>query len=836
MVFLMTSLPIDSLLPRLLGTLQVKKNIILKASPGSGKTTRVPRAILEGSILKPHEEIWVLEPRRVAAKYSALRVAEELGEEIGKRVGYQFRFENKTSRETKLRFLTEGMFSRLLLSNPKLEGVGAVILDEFHERHLQTDTALSLLNCLQRTYRPDLYILVMSATLDTDLLSKFLKEPVVLDLESKPFPLTVEYLASSSEKPLELKIKEVLRNHPQLSSPGDVLVFLPGKGEIRRTLEALETLPQLKDFLILPLHGDLTKEEQDLAIRPQKKRKIVLSTNLAETSLTIEGVNLVIDSGLERQAAFSWWTGLPSLTTRKISRASAEQRAGRAARTGPGLCLRLFSQGEFESRPAFTTPEIMRSDLSQVLLEMKSVGLTELPEFAWLESPSPDSLQAAENLLAVLGATVSTGGTLTPLGKQMSRIPAPPRISKLLLEAGSLGCFESALKLSALISEQALSDLDAVECLPKAPSFSVKRAQEHYRRHFQEAKSDSNSKNLSLAVLRAFPDRIGKIRKERSQQRSQSHQLEMILCSGGSALVPMTAFSLAHDFFIVLEVQETSHGNTSNSKVHARALLAIEETQLLDLPDSILKESEELFWDSGKKRLTSKSLLRLGSLILEEKDSTPAKDLKSFEFFFKASTGKKSESLKQWSDWIEALSAFVQKELVETHLSRNLLVAKRLGLPELSPLGLGEKLSQGPWNDFSLASFQSEDWEDILGRCFLNEKVHLLNSLTPVQLSLPSGRKATIHYPLNRNPWIESRLQDFFGLTETPTVLDKTLPLTLHLLAPNQRAIQVTQDLKSFWKNQYPEIKKELSRRYPKHAWPDDTSKPWIPKPRPKGP
>jgi len=298
----------------------------------------------------------------------------------------------------------------------------------------------------------------------------------------------------------------------------------------------------------------------------------------------------------------------------------------------------------------------------------------------------------------------------------------------------------------------------------------------------------------------------------------------------------MTAFSLAHDFFIVLDIQETTHGPSLNSKVHARSLLAIEETQLLDLPDSILKDSEELFWDANKKRLVSKSFLRLGNLNLEERDSIPPRDFNSFEFFFKASTGKKLDSLKQWSDWIEALSAFAPKEQIETHLSRNLLVAKKLGLPELLPAELGEKLSQWPWKEFSLSSFESQDWEEVFGHCILNEKSYLLTSLTPVQFSLPNGRKATIHYPLNRNPWIESRLQDFFGLTKTPTVLENTLPLTLHLLAPNQRAIQVTQDLESFWKNQYPEIKKELSRRYPKHAWPDDTSKPMILKQRPKGP
>lgn len=832
----MISLPIDPLLPKLLETLQVKKNVILKASPGSGKTTRVPSALLDAAFFDRHQEVWVLEPRRVAAKYSALRVAEELGEEIGKRIGYQFRFENKTSRETRLKFLTEGMFTRLLLSNPNLEGVGAVILDEFHERHLQTDAALSLVRCLQRTSRPDLRILVMSATLDTDLLLQFLDSPALLELEGKPFPLALEYREFSPEKPIELQIKEALKDHPQLSGIGDILIFLPGKREIQRTFETLKTFPALKDFLILPLHGELNKEEQDLAIRPQKKRKIVLSTNLAETSLTIEGVNFVIDSGFERQAAFSWWTGLPSLKTRKISKASSKQRAGRAARTGPGICLRLYSQADFESRPPFTTPEILRSDLSQVLLEMKSIGLSELAEFSWLENPASDALKAAEDLLFMLGATHSRGGTLTAFGKSMSQIPAPPRISKLLLEADKLGCFDSALRLSALISEQALTELDALDCLHKPSTFLVKRSQEQWKKYFRNASAEKDPEKLSLAVLRSFPDRVAKRRESRGQQRSQAHQLELVLSSGGTALIPMTAFSLAHEFFVVLEVQETSYSNSTASKVHARSLLALEETELMDLPKELLQEKEDLQWDPKKKKLFSKTLLFLGNLILEERETPPAPTLKVFETFFKEATGTVLSTINRWSDWVEALSAFVPKEQIETDLSRNLLVAKRLGLSDIAPSQLGEKLSSLPWKDFSLASFQSENWSEVLGECFLAERAHSLNSLTPSLLTLPNGRRVPIHYPLNRNPWVESRLQDFFGMSETPTVLEKTLPLTLHLLAPNQRAIQVTQDLKSFWRNQYPEIKKELSRRYPRHAWPDDTSKPLPPRPKLKGP
>lgn len=826
------SLPIDPLLPQLVKALEEKPNLILQASPGSGKTTRVPRAFLGCSFLGPQQEIWVLEPRRVAAKYSALRIAEEMGEEIGRTIGYQFRFENKTSSQTRLKFLTEGMLMRFLLSDPSLSRVGIVVLDEFHERHLHSDTALNVLSYLQKTKRPDLRIVVMSATLPGEALSGFLQSPAFFQLEGRPHPLSIEYLASPTQKALDLLVRDSVRNELKANSQGDVLVFLPGTAEIRRAEESLAPLIKGQELLLLPLYGDLSKEAQDRAIRPQKQRKVILSTNLAETSLTIEGVNCVIDSGLERQSSFSWWTGIPALKTRAISKASAIQRAGRAARTGPGKCVRLYTQGEFEARPAFTTPELLRSDLSQTLLELKVLGFSELKSFSWFEAPPKDSLEAAEELLFLLGAIKEKSGAITELGMAMSRIPAPPRISRLLLEADKRGCLEAALRLSALILAGELNELDALENLKKPPSFLANRTLDQLRRSFEKSSATFSSSQLPQAVLRGFPDRVAK-RKEHSQtSRNRSGQLELVFSSGGMAEVAMTAFTLHHDFFIALDAQEHGHAGKGISKTVARSLLSLEETDLLDLTPSPLHESSKLVWDKTKKRLTQQVSLCYGQLTLEEKETSPSPSPESFSAFFKEATSFGLSQMLTWADWVEALGRFHKKEQIESILGRILLFTSSQKSPTITPIDLAQQLAEKTGDTYSFDFFCGIDWLQVLSAIFLPNSDHLLSSQVPTHLLLPNGKKAPITYPLNRNPWVESRLQDFFGMKETPAVLSGTVPVTVHLLAPNYRAVQVTQDLSGFWKNHYPEIRKELSRRYPKHAWPEDPTRPLPPKHR----
>lgn len=825
----MLALPIDRLLPQIIEACRQSNRLILQASPGSGKTTRVPSALLDASLFESPKEIWVLEPRRAAAKYSAHRICEERKSRLGDEVGYQFRFENKTGPKTRLKFLTEGIFNRLILSNPSLPQVGIVILDEFHERSVQTDTALSYLRHLQETTRPELKLLVMSATLELDSLERYLQFPKVLRLESPPFPLTIEYEASNAALPLEKQVVFAVKKALNSAHTKDVLVFLPGKREIRRALEQLGSVFSNQDLLILPLHGELDSKEQDLAIRPQVKRKIILATNVAETSLTIEGVNCVIDSGLERQADFSWWTGVHQLKTKPISKASAIQRAGRAARTGPGICIRLFSQPDFDSRLAFTTPEIQRSDLTRLLLDAKALGYLFKDTFEWFQAPSPDALQAAEETLFFLGATQSMKGPLTVIGKRMSEIPAPPRISRFLIQAKIENCLESALHLSALLLEQRLDRTDATECLSQTHNFTEKRIHDQLAGFFgSKTKTQEHPSRLGQALLTAFPDRVAQKRTHSIRTQASHQQIELVMAAGGSSLAELTPFTQGQSFFIVLNIQEDSHHTNRVSRTYARSLFPIEETQLLENPGSFLKEFETLSWDKNRKKVVLKQSLSFGNLILEENERSPHASPEAFVLFLKEATGKTVKNFEDWHQWIDVFCQFGEKQFFEDLIGKLVTVSKELSTSPPSPSALFERLSQEDWEEYSLNFFSQFDWELFLSNWFLNDQMHLLSHLAPSVLQLPNGRKAQIHYPLNQNPWVESRIQDFFGLRESPKLLNGKLPITLHLLAPNQRAIQVTQDLSGFWKNQYASVRKELSRRYPKHAWPEDPSRPVL--------
>lgn len=422
----MTPLPIDSLLLEIIAQLRREKNVVIEAPPGAGKTTRVPSALLP--LVKG--EVLVLEPRRLAARLAARRVASELGERLGETVGYQVRFEDVGGPRTRLRFVTEGVLTRRLLDDPQLAGVGAVILDEFHERHLDGDLALALLRRLQKTTRSELLLVVMSATLNAAPVSRFLDDCPVLRSEGKLHPLQVEYTPHSAA-PLEEQVAGAVGR--LLEETGDVLVFLPGAAEIRRAARALDGLAARKSLLLVPLHGDLSPAEQDRAISPAAQRKIILSTNVAESSVTIEGVRAVIDSGLARVAADSPWTGLPSLEVRRISQASAVQRAGRAGRTATGHVIRLYTAEDFQRRPAADTPEILRRELSQMVLQLRAMRVSEM---AWLDAPPAPALAAAEALLDRLGVL-----------PHMAELPLPPRLSKLVLEAAARGVPEKVVRL-----------------------------------------------------------------------------------------------------------------------------------------------------------------------------------------------------------------------------------------------------------------------------------------------------------------------------------------------------------------------------------------------------
>ena len=797
-----TTLPIEAHLGAIRAHLNRHASLVLIAEPGAGKTTRVPPALLDlpGQIL-------VLEPRRLAARLAATRVAKERGSRIGDEVGYQFRFERVMNNKTRLVFLTEGMLMRWMLDDPKLEKVSAVVLDEFHERHLHGDVALAALRRLQLSTRPDLKLMVMSATLDAESIASYLGDAPVVRVSGKIFEVRVEYAETlARDLYLEKKVAYGVRLALQ-QSPGDILVFLPGMSEIRRAQRELENLP---DNAVFPLHGDLDREAQELALNPNAKRKVILSTNVAETSLTIDGVTAVVDSGLVRQAGYSHWSGLPSLATRTISRASAIQRAGRAGRTAPGFCIRLYSRADFDGRAAFTVPEIQRSDLTQTALEVAVLG-DALP---WLEAPKADAWQAARKLLQRLGALSLRGSggdgesaTLTDLGLKLSHIPAHPRLGRLILAGQEFGCVEKATRLAALLSENALEKYDALAELERhAPHAMVDRTQQRFLEVAQAWKKTGKPAPFEYAVLMAFPDRVAK-------KRGKLPQLEFLMSMGGTAASQDHACLEGHEYFVVLDVAEKKGMRDLKSSVHVRSVVPIDPDWLLDLPD--LKEEDELQWNANRRAVERVSRLRYGALVLSEQVAPPQSDRRTAEFLVDHA----------WPG-LELDQMLASGEVGGVARRLQFLRKHREGFPVLDRSFLREILVE---SCVSATAVKQSDLPvgqltELLWAGFPNDLRLQLDRLAPESVALARGRRVKVNYETDQSPWIESRLQDFFGLAQGPTVLQGQVPLTLHLLAPNRRAVQVTSDLAGFWKRAYAEVRQQLSRRYPRHAWPEDPS------------
>ncbi|MBX6315807.1 MAG: ATP-dependent RNA helicase, partial [Isosphaeraceae bacterium] len=470
----MTPLPIDPLIPEILACLRVGTNLVIVAPPGAGKTTRVPPALVKAELWsRDHPALMMLQPRRIAARAAARRIAEENGWTLGEEVGYQVRFEKKVGPRTRLRVVTEGILNRQLLADPFLEGIGAVVLDEFHERSLHTDLAIALLREVQQSVREDLRLIVMSATLDVEPIARFLGNCPVMRAEGRPYPIEISYHPFPPHTPLPEKVARAVGRALEMGgpgAPGDLLVFLPGAEEIRRSARELEPLARARDLLVLPLHGSLPAEEQDRALRPADRRKVVLATNVAETSLTIEGVSTVIDSGLARYARHDPARGLDRLELGRISRASAAQRAGRAGRTGPGRCLRLWAEREARGRPPFAAPEIPRGALAATVLALHAWGQADPATFGWFEPPPAEAIAGAERLLRMLGALEGEPPRLSPIGAKLLALPVPPRLGRLLLAASEAGWRHEGAALAALLSEKDIVPLASLPGRPDRPA------------------------------------------------------------------------------------------------------------------------------------------------------------------------------------------------------------------------------------------------------------------------------------------------------------------------------------------------------------------------------
>ena len=854
-----SSLPIDPLLAEMVRALADASSLVIEAPPGAGKTTRVPPALLEGSFGKG--EILVLQPRRLPARLAALRVAEEMGEDVGRTVGYSVRFEDVGSQATRIRFMTEGILLRRLLVDKTLRGVSTVILDEFHERHLATDLALALLARLQRESRPDLRLVVMSATLESQPVCDFLGGCPGIRSEGRAFPVAIEYPDVPEDRPLAERIASAVRRAFQDGCQGDLLVFLPGAGEIRRAWEALEPFAQAKNLLVLPLHGDLPPVEQQRAVQPADRPKIILSTNVAETSVTIPGVVAVIDSGLARIASHSPWSGLSRLTVGKISQASAIQRAGRAGRTAPGRAMRLYPRHDFESRRPYEIPEIRRLDLSEALLTLAALGIGDATRFDWFETPDAASLEAGTVLLQKLAAIDGKGG-LTEVGRRMLRFPAHPRLARLLVEGERRGVGEDAAALAALLSEGDISDeakarfgdarnrqgqTEGADLLERLDRFGQARSArfdrgrlrglgvnaraaesaDKARRQLASAlgRSEVPRPNdpeavdaaLAMATLTAFPDRV---MRRRSPGASQA-----ILATGGAAEIgPLPP----GDLMVAVDAEERAApvGQKAGRSVVVRLAVAIEPDWLLDLVPRGLSESDTTLWNPDTGRVDTVARLCYGAVVLDETRKPALASPTASQMLAEAvlaggpsSTGGvldgSGTSLQVKLELLRG--AFPERDipLIDGDQIRGLLTASCEGLT-------------------SLAEFAAVPVEERLRRALSPAVVGMLRDETPEHVRLPGGRQAPVNYEPGKPPWIESRLQDFFGMSTGPAICRGRVPLTLHLLAPNYRAVQVTSDLAGFWQKHYPAIRRELGRRYPRHAWPEDGATATPPPPRPR--
>jgi ATP-dependent helicase HrpB len=830
-------LPVDGLLPELLAALRAGPAVVLQAAPGAGKTTRVPPALLDAG-LAGDKEVWVLEPRRLATRLAAARVAEERGEALGETVGYQIRFEERSGPHTRLRFVTEGVLGRRLLAEPGLASVGAVVLDEFHERNLQGDLALALLRRLQRGGHP-LKLVEMSATLETGPLAEFLGGCPVLASEGRIFPVEVAYLDKVDPRPLEAQVLAGLKRLLPALPVGDVLVFLPGAAEIRRTQASVMDFASRHGFSVLPLHGDLPAAEQDRAVRPSPGKKLILSTNVAESSVTIPGVVAVLDSGLARMPVHSPWTGLPSLQTARISQASAAQRAGRAGRTQPGWALRLYTRTDFDGRPAHETPEIARTDLSETVLALAAAGVSDRRSFPFFQQPPSAALEAAERLLLELGGLDATGA-LTALGKRMLAFPLHPRLARVVVEGEHRGVARAAATAAAILGERDLrrgartrlggppgrplassARSDVLERLADvgaagnraAPGLdaqalaAVERASRQLGRMVDTRQAPPASESaeedaLLLCLLRGFPDRVAR--------RRRPHAPDLVLSSGGSATLDEA--SAVHEPMLLLALDAEVRNGPRGPETRVRVASEVREEWLLELFPERLRDVEALVWNSAQARVDRVGQLLYGELLLDESRRPAPPSPEASQVL--------AEELRK-----TGLTGLVEPEALEGWRARVGFLAEaypEAGFPSPVPdprALLATALAEGRT---SLGELDASQVQASLDALLPPRAQALLVRALPARVSLPGGRSLAIHYPAGAPPYVASRLQDFFGLSEGPRICDGRVALVLHLLAPNQRPVQVTTDLAGFWERHYPALRRELARRYPRHAWPED--------------
>jgi ATP-dependent helicase HrpB len=833
-LFVPEPLPIDSALPELLAALQASRNVVLEAPPGAGKSTRVPLALLDAPWARS-KKILMLEPRRLAARAVATRMAFTLGEAVGRTVGYRTRLETRVGPTTRIEVVTEGILTRWLQRDPALEEVAIVIFDEFHERSLQADLGLALTLDAQGTLREDLRLLVMSATLDGEAVAALLGDAPIVSSQGRSYPVEVRYrerlARGTQERPLADIVASTVVNALD-SESGDALVFLPGQAEIHRTQRSLEERTLPRGCRVLPLYGDLPIDQQDEAIKPSAPgtRKIVLATNIAETSLTIEGVRIVVDSGLERRMRFDPASGMSRLETTRISRASAEQRRGRAGRLEPGVCFRLWSESEHASLVAHTPAEILEADLAPLALELASWGIADPLALQWLDPPPSAAFAQARDLLRSLEA-IDSQERITPHGRAIVQLGTHPRLAHMIVRAGDLGRIRLALEIAALLGERDIlrasesargvpRDIDLrlrVEALrdrrqlPPGLSVdqgarqrvlrSIEQLAQQLRTKTDETQVDIDDDTGALLAL-AYPDRIAMSRTESGRY---------VLSGGRGATLSGTHALARAEFLAIAEL------DAGDREATIRLAAPLERETLERLFADSIQTRERIEWDSREGAVVARRERWLWSLRLnEQRLERPDPERLAAAML----DGVRALGIAQlpWTKESRALQARIE-------FARKAEPNAAKPWPDVSDDGLLESLGVwlAPWLDgitrrdhlarldMHAALLALLDW---------NQQQRLAE-IAPTHLVVPTGSRIPIDYS-GASPTASVRLQELFGLRAAPLIGAGNVPITLQLLSPAHRPVQITQDLASFWANGYPEVKKELKGRYPKHYWPDD--------------
>ncbi len=860
----MRPLPIDPFLPEIARQVREHKRLVIVAEPGAGKTTRVPPYLLQQNLLTgPNNRIVMLQPRRVAARASAARIAYENGWELGREVGYQVRGEKRLGRDTRLAILTEGILTRHLVDDPFLDGVGCVILDEFHERHIDTDLCIAMLREVCATVRDDLHLLVMSATIDAQAVAGFLGNCPVLSVPGRVFPVETTFAPLPGHATRQQTfahiaslVRQTVEQHED--DAGDILVFLPGIEEIRRSADAIESFAREHDLAVLPLHGSLPFDAQARVLEELPQRKVILATNIAETSLTIDGVRTVIDLGQARVPVYDPQRGMDRLELRRLSRASATQRTGRAGRTAPGRCIRIWSAAEDKNLKPFESPEIQRVDLCSAILHVHQWGKADPRTFGWFEAPPEHALASAEGLLTMLGALHD--GAITPLGRKLLEIPAHPRLARLMLGASDHGLAREAATIASLLSEKDIlllsTDLNQrrtrtihgrsdilyrIELLDTAEKcnfashlrdqgIDVAAARQVTRTRDELVRSSSfglsasrrqrsdaggtGEDNLLKLILLAYPDRLCR--------RRENNPDSATMVGGFGIKIDPSSIVVHPPLFIAIDARDDTRPKTSSNtrEAIARIISEVDPAWLQELLPHMLSTIREVTMLNGK--VQARITTRFADLpIKEQVDHQANADDISHAL---------AEEVRQ-----QAAAIFASDKKAAQILERLAFVRQHVPekpWPACTDEQLGEVLARSCGGKRSIQQVKEQDLTELL-LSELDWKLRRdLDELAPETITVPTGNRIRLEYSGGKQPTLAVRLQEVFGWLATPRIAAGRVPLVMDLLGPNYRPVQITSDLASFWKSAYFEVRKDLRTRYPKHAWPED---PLTAKPEAKG-